>query len=146
MQTNIRNNKKTGFTYTELIITIIILGVIASIALPRYLNSIEKTKSAEGIQLLSTLREAQETYKFEHGSYATSLSSLEIDFTKPATNFEVPIVPNPAPASLPAVIASVRRNTGTYRLCVDTDGNLNCSGSICPKLGNNWIGVACSAP
>ena len=57
-----------GFTYTELIVTIIVLGVLASAAIPRFVFSREKTISAEAIQTLGTLREAQVLENFEKTS------------------------------------------------------------------------------
>lgn len=58
-------NKK-GFTLIELIVVIIILGVLATIAIPQYLNMIEKGKVAKAKAHLIMLRTAQKLFAAEH--------------------------------------------------------------------------------
>ncbi|MBF0521839.1 MAG: prepilin-type N-terminal cleavage/methylation domain-containing protein [Candidatus Omnitrophica bacterium] len=52
-------NKK-GFTLLEIIIVIIIIGVLASLALPRFFKTVEFSRSSEALTALSTLRQSVE--------------------------------------------------------------------------------------
>ena len=47
--TPFRADSRTGFTLLELLIVIIILGVLAAIALPQYLRTVERGKSSEAM-------------------------------------------------------------------------------------------------
>ncbi|MDP8212163.1 MAG: prepilin-type N-terminal cleavage/methylation domain-containing protein [Candidatus Zapsychrus exili] len=50
------NTKKYGFTLLELIIVIIIVGVLASLALPRFFNVIKFAKSTEAVNTFGTIK------------------------------------------------------------------------------------------
>jgi prepilin-type N-terminal cleavage/methylation domain-containing protein len=49
-------NKKSGFTLLEIIIVIIIVGVLASLALPRFFNTIEYARSTEALNTIGTIK------------------------------------------------------------------------------------------
>ena len=52
-------NKKTsqnGFTLIELIIVMVILGIMAAVAVPRYLNSIENAEASAEDAVISSIR------------------------------------------------------------------------------------------
>ena len=51
-------NQKKGFTLLELIIVVIIIGVLASLALPRFFNTVELSRAAEAYTNLGALRES----------------------------------------------------------------------------------------
>ncbi|MCA9405935.1 MAG: type II secretion system protein [Candidatus Omnitrophica bacterium] len=130
--------RKQGYTLMEVMITIIILGVIASLSLPRLTFSIERTRSADGLQILNALLSAQIVYEYENpGAYASDIDDLDI--TIPASdsfnNFSV--------ADDPTAVASVQRNGAggyNYLLEIDEDGIVSCDNKTspsgtCTKLG-----------
>jgi prepilin-type N-terminal cleavage/methylation domain-containing protein len=51
-------NNKSGFTLLEIIIVIIIVGVLASLALPRLFNTIEFSRSTEALNVIGGLKRA----------------------------------------------------------------------------------------
>ncbi len=51
-------NKKSGFTLLEIIIVIIIVGVLASLALPRFFQTVEYSRSTEAMNFLASAKRA----------------------------------------------------------------------------------------
>ena len=71
--------EQSAFTLIELIFAIVIIGVLASLAIPRYTYTMEKMRLAEGLQILETLRSAQDAYRTETGTYANDPDLLDVD-------------------------------------------------------------------
>ena len=61
-------NLKKGFTLTELLITIALIGILAAIAVPRYLQN-ESAYVSEAVSQLSVIRISEENYKTDSGIY-----------------------------------------------------------------------------
>ena len=64
----IRNNQK-GFTLIELMIVVAIIGILAAIAIPNFLNYQCKAKQSEAKSNLGTIRSMQEAYFAEYDTY-----------------------------------------------------------------------------
>ena len=58
-----RNNK--GFTLIELIMVTIILGILAAVAIPRYMTTVDKAEAAAEDAVISSIRSGLETYATE---------------------------------------------------------------------------------
>ena len=69
---------KKGFTLIELLVVVLIIGILAAIAVPQYEFAVEKSRAAEPLAVLKSIREAQELYFMSNGQYATDLSELDI--------------------------------------------------------------------
>ena len=67
---------KKGFTLFEVLIVVVILGVLATIAVPTYNKLIKKSRVSDGLKVLDMLSNAQDKYFIEHGHYAQSLIAL----------------------------------------------------------------------
>lgn len=65
----------SGFTLIELLITVVILGIIASIALPSYNSYVVRSKLTEAHQVLSDLRVKQEQRYQDARAYSNALCS-----------------------------------------------------------------------
>ena len=67
----LRNNK-SGFTLLEIIIVIIIVGVLASLALPKLFQNITFSKSAEAMNMIGAMRRAIQNCSVMTGSWDTT--------------------------------------------------------------------------
>jgi prepilin-type N-terminal cleavage/methylation domain-containing protein len=70
--------KKQGFTLVELAVVVVIIGVLAAFAVPRFLSSVERSKAAEAFNYLSAIQAAQERYHARQGTYAGLVDDLDI--------------------------------------------------------------------
>lgn len=76
-------NSKAGFSLVELTIVVVILGVLAMMAVPRYQTAVERTKASEAFAYLAQVEGAQERYNARKGEYAKKLSDLDISIDAP---------------------------------------------------------------
>jgi type IV pilus assembly protein PilA len=70
-----KNNE--GFTLIELLVVIIIVGVLAAIALPSFLNQIGKARGSEATSNLGTIARSQQAYRYQNTQMADQLSLLD---------------------------------------------------------------------
>lgn len=80
---------KRGFTLLEVLIVVIIIGILASIAMPQYTATIEKSKSGEAVTNIGSLRTAVDRYWYQNSGTDptnTDISKLDIDNPNSITN------------------------------------------------------------
>lgn len=65
-----------GFTLTELMIVIVIIGILASIGVPRYMAVTTRAKAVEFKPLLQQIYSLEESYYTENDSYSSDLSLI----------------------------------------------------------------------
>jgi prepilin-type N-terminal cleavage/methylation domain-containing protein len=69
-------NRK-GFTLIELLIVVVIIGILAAIAIPKFAATKDKAKLASVKTDLRNLMTAQEAYFSDFATYAASYSALQ---------------------------------------------------------------------
>src|SRR5438128_2400225 len=82
-RTMLQRRNRAGFTLVELAVVIIIIGVLAAFAVPRFLDSVERSKAAEAFNYLAAVRAAQERYQVRQGTYADDVTKLDIQMPDP---------------------------------------------------------------
>ena len=65
-----RYRRVTGFTLIEVMIVVAIVGILAAIAYPSYVDSVRKGKRSEGRAALTSLLQQQERYNTQNNTYA----------------------------------------------------------------------------
>ena len=72
---------KGGFTLIELLVVVLIIGILAAIALPKYEAAVAKSRATEALLNLQDLYKAQQLYYMANNTYTDKIS--ELDFSLP---------------------------------------------------------------
>ena len=116
MKTLVTHN---GFTLLELLVVLIIIGVLATLALPRLLRTVEFSRTAEALNAFTNIRSAVERCELYKGlTNCTSWANLNMSNPGTAANahWTYTVVPN-TPVS------------GAYRIIAERGSNEDNSGS-----------------
>jgi type IV pilus assembly protein PilA len=71
----VRNRK--GFTLIELLIVVVIIGILAAIAIPKFASTKEKAYVTAMRSDLRNMMTAQEAYFSDYGTYTTNTGNLK---------------------------------------------------------------------
>jgi len=136
------SNKK-GFTLIELLVVVLIIGILASVALPQYQRAVDKARASEAFLSLKALSDASAVYYLQNGSYTgMTMDTLDVSVPSDGKSFRfelgAPWIYEPNHMD---IIASDKQ--GRYRLIgVHYDGartrtycNTSSRADICRSLG-----------
>jgi type IV pilus assembly protein PilA len=89
-----KKDSEKGFTLIELLVVIIIIGILAAIALPSFLNQSNKAKQGEAKTYVSSINKGQQAYYTEKGTFVTAnanFNNLGLGIPTTTTNYDYAI-------------------------------------------------------
>jgi general secretion pathway protein G len=79
-----KTKKHSGFTLIEVMIVVVILGILASIIVPKIMGRPDEARAARAKQDIRAVGAALDLYRLDNFSYPTTEQGLEALITKPA--------------------------------------------------------------
>ena len=114
LQHLVRKHKgNEGFTLIELLVVIIIVGVLAAIALPSFLNQIGKARGSEAKSNIGTINRSQQSYRLENNVFAGALTSLDAKASGKFYSYTIGTA-TATDASVSAALTAIASDLKTY--------------------------------
>lgn len=127
-----RRHRTSGFTLLELLVVVIIVGILATIAVPSFTRAMERARQSEAAAFLDTVKTAEEAYYQENQKYTPTFTLLMVD--KPANDSTKHYFRYTLTATDTTFTASAIRKSGT-----DTGKNPNYSGPYTVSLNEQGV-------
>ncbi|HEX9780697.1 MAG TPA: prepilin-type N-terminal cleavage/methylation domain-containing protein [bacterium] len=71
-------DRSRGFSLVEVMMTVVVIGIVVSIAMPTYIKTSEDQRRTRATSMLRAIRNAQETHFLRARAYTTNWGDLDI--------------------------------------------------------------------
>lgn len=116
---------RKGFTLTELMITVAIIGILAAVAVPIYTRYTERARRSEAFSAVQTIALTEEKVFAQTGTYVTiaTLRAAPWSMNVPNTSdWQYQVFPNAPTTEFNVVAVPQSSRAGTRRPCMRSDG------------------------
>ena len=85
---NKRSMKQSGFTLIEIMVVVVIIGILASVVVPRIMDNPDKARTAKAKHDIRSLESALDIYRLDNFVYPTTDQGLESLISLPSSSPE----------------------------------------------------------
>jgi len=78
-----RRRDKLGFTFIEIMVVVVILGILAGLVIPKFLGRAEEARKTKTVVQIRELMSALDLYRLDNSSYPTTEQGLKALVEKP---------------------------------------------------------------
>ena len=122
-----------GFTLIELLIVVAVLGILAAIAFPSYMEHLRAGRRGEATSGVGKMKLLQERWRAEHTSYGTAANLATLETLPTSTFYDFTVSGNTASTY---TITATRKGKQSSDSC----GNLSATASTKPTWSPGGAG------
>jgi type IV pilus assembly protein PilA len=124
-----RAQSEKGFTLIELLVVILIIGILAAIALPAFLNQRGKAQDTEAKTEVRTMQTAMETYYTDEQDYSGVTDATDLTKIEPAIGSGKSVPSVDSTAAEEYEISSESKTGNVFTIIKHDDGTVerNCT-------------------
>jgi type IV pilus assembly protein PilA len=147
----ISKKEEGGFTLIELLVVIIIIGILAAIALPAFLNQANRAKQSEAVTYVGSMNRAQQAYRLENRTFADTVPRLNLGIAESTENYVYTVDISTNPASVAIADATMQDPVligyrGVVYTLQDNLGNSTTTAFLCVGAPNSVPSSSVSNP
>ena len=92
-----RSRRPPGFSLIELMIAIAVIGLLAAVALPTFMDSVRKSRRTDAIAAMAAIQQAQERWRASNPAYTTTWADLAASSATPKGYYTLALTTPAAP-------------------------------------------------
>lgn len=83
---NKHSRKQSGFTLIEIMVVVVIIGILASVVVPRIMDNPDKARAAKAKNDIRALESAMDLYRLDNFTYPSTDEGLDALVTAPSSS------------------------------------------------------------